>query len=1113
MSTLTKDLKTYDAHKQLYESHIKEKLINRKIRDDSENKISIGNTKLVELKDQKNEGLKRSEELKTQITKLENIMIAITKNEADLGNLRKQLQLIRVEPYSGTEQELEQEIAEAQHGSGGRNFAEERVSIERKLVRNNQERQELAKSKAGIEGKISSLKAVSIHRESLKNELSKLESALCLELSLTDPLDNETVGNAMRSKVSEMTKKTQHIVADSAGIQKELRSAQETVTKIEVELRTLNSEKLKLDREVEALKLKIKQGENASAGMKDLLKKEEDIRKQLDMLPELDENALNINKRKREAAQKELDQLKKQCMEAEKNSEKEKEMETLKQSLSISRKKATAYDRRHKQNLEELFESGASAPWTPALSKLCVKLRNERKIIEEDLKKVQLDVQKSETMQQQQRKYEEKLTAQELQLNEDIFDNCTCEPEEVSKKLSDLRVKLKKARKELSPISAKVDLYDTWIESTNSSGCCPLCDRDFSSKKEISEFSKRLQNLTLNFPAEQEQLEKSVLKMELEEGKLVKADAQATQLLKIQNELSEIRQKSKTAMRELKEEKKSLVQKEEQLEEMNEKMKVVEELQADVGVMDQLWEQIQENERKVKRLEEEISSNSDEKTTQTYVELREEAEQKEKEYRKIVHSGDELQKCAHERNQLQSKLNELGSHRVSLGEAAAQTGAFAEQFEKKKQEIEKCLKETEQKQEEDLPEAKFRREELTSTAAKKEDERKRAEMEMQLTKKELEQKHDQWQTLVKNVQEGGKCEQRLTEQEENRVIVNDQLEENQQRQKRFEEDLRMLNGSQNKQLVLEDQRQRMRIEKKMKSVEAMIEKLVDQGVDEEQISRLKMENTAILNEVRNAGIEEVRIDTQIREYDNQLQTAEKRLATKEAQRAEENYRDAILNLALYQESINDLTKYQKCLENSLMFFHKEKMAAVNVIIDELWRKVYNSTDITTIRIRSDNKAEGSTVRKGASYDYNVMMVQESGAEVEMRGRCSAGQKMLASLLIRIALAEVFGGLCSMIALDEPTTNLDESKVDGMAGVLNDLIEARRGYDENGVLRGREMQMVVITHDERLVNKLTIGCRPEYIYCLGKDEHGVSFLSKRLPDGREIRVTGSRSSKF
>jgi DNA repair protein RAD50 len=63
----------------------------------------------------------------------------------------------------------------------------------------------------------------------------------------------------------------------------------------------------------------------------------------------------------------------------------------------------------------------------------------------------------------------------------------------------------------------------------------------------------------------------------------------------------------------------------------------------------------------------------------------------------------------------------------------------------------------------------------------------------------------------------------------------------------------------------------------------------------------------------------------------------------------------------------------------------------------------------------------------------VMMVRDGGCELEMRGRCSAGQKVLASIVIRLALAESFGLHCGILALDEPTTNLDEKNM--QVGVL------------------------------------------------------------------------------
>jgi DNA repair protein RAD50 len=56
-------------------------------------------------------------------------------------------------------------------------------------------------------------------------------------------------------------------------------------------------------------------------------------------------------------------------------------------------------------------------------------------------------------------------------------------------------------------------------------------------------------------------------------------------------------------------------------------------------------------------------------------------------------------------------------------------------------------------------------------------------------------------------------------------------------------------------------------------------------------------------------------------------------------------------------------------------------------------------------------------------------------ELDMRGRCSAGQKVLASILIRIALAESLSLNCGVLALDEPTTNLDVDHIESLARSL------------------------------------------------------------------------------
>lgn len=43
--------------------------------------------------------------------------------------------------------------------------------------------------------------------------------------------------------------------------------------------------------------------------------------------------------------------------------------------------------------------------------------------------------------------------------------------------------------------------------------------------------------------------------------------------------------------------------------------------------------------------------------------------------------------------------------------------------------------------------------------------------------------------------------------------------------------------------------------------------------------------------------------------------------------------------------------------------------------------------------------------------------------------------MLASIIIRLALAETFSYECGVLALDEPTTNLDDDNKEGLAQAL------------------------------------------------------------------------------
>lgn len=50
-----------------------------------------------------------------------------------------------------------------------------------------------------------------------------------------------------------------------------------------------------------------------------------------------------------------------------------------------------------------------------------------------------------------------------------------------------------------------------------------------------------------------------------------------------------------------------------------------------------------------------------------------------------------------------------------------------------------------------------------------------------------------------------------------------------------------------------------------------------------------------------------------------------------------------------------------------------------------------------------------------------------------------GFKVLACLIVRMALAETFSKNCGILALDEPTTNLDESNIQNLALALSECV--------------------------------------------------------------------------
>lgn len=187
------------------------------------------------------------------------------------------------------------------------------------------------------------------------------------------------------------------------------------------------------------------------------------------------------------------------------------------------------------------------------------------------------------------------------------------------------------------------------------------------------------------------------------------------------------------------------------------------------------------------------------------------------------------------------------------------------------------------------------------------------------------------------------------------------------------------------------------------------------------------------------------------------------------------YSRCAIELRALEMSTHDLDRCIGALDKAIVDFHGSKIDEVNATLRELWTSTYRGNDIECIELRSESS-------DSKAYNYSVVMLK-NGTRMEMRGRCSAGQKMIASILIRLAIADSFSSNCNILALDEPTTNLDRENIESLAETLSRLIRERCN-----------VQLIIISHDEEFVELLNRE-GIDYFYRLRRDSNGGSHIER------------------
>ncbi|KAI4648638.1 uncharacterized protein J4E78_008701 [Alternaria triticimaculans] len=283
----------------------------------------------------------------------------------------------------------------------------------------------------------------------------------------------------------------------------------------------------------------------------------------------------------------------------------------------------------------------------------------------------------------------------------------------------------------------------------------------------------------------------------------------------------------------------------------------------------------------------------------------------------------------------------------------------------------------------------------------------------------------------------------------------------------------------NKRSISENLRYR-KAKRSLDSLEVEIRKLEELGAERDKAHYEQQADHWDL-QVRDLNLRKATLERDMKNKDDQL-TDLMTEYEKIYKKAAEQYREAHIKVETTKAAIDDLGRYAGALDKAIMKYHTLKMEEINTILAELWRNAYQGTDVDAIRIVSDGDGKGNR-----TYNYRVVMVKQD-TEMDMRGRCSAGQKVLASIVIRLALAECFGTNCGLIALDEPTTNLDQQNIKGLAESLSQIIQSRR--------KQANFQLLVITHDEQFLREMNCADYTDSYWRVGRDVKQESYIERQ-----------------
>ncbi|NWI58204.1 RAD50 protein, partial [Calyptomena viridis] len=671
-----------------------------------------------------------------------------------------------------------------------------------------------------------------------------------------------------------------------------------------------------------------------------------------------------------------------------------------------------------------------------------------------------------------------------------LFD--VCGSQDFDSDLNKLQDEIEKSSKQRAVLAGATAVYSQFITqlTEENQSCCPVCQRVFQTEAELQDVISDLQSKLRLAPDKLKSTESELKRKEKKRDEMMSLKPLRRTVVELQDkEIPDLRNKIQNANRDLTGLKGEIEEQESLLQTALSEEGGAKACLQDITLMEKYQTDIRDVERKIAQQEAKLLGVD---LSRTVLQVSQEKQEKKHLWDTVTGKIELNQKLKQDQQsqiqQLKSTVNELRAEKLQIVSSMQRRRQLEEQTVDLTTEVQALCREIKEAKEQVFP--------LDATLEKLQQEKEDLVNKRTASNKEAQEKINGINEKVKDINKYVKEIENYIQQgkddykkqkESELDEVNSRLAACEKQKEKISKEMEMTRQDIDTQKVqerwLEDNLTLRNRNEELKKVEDDIKQLMKE-MGEMKVPQMKNEQNHLEEKIEALKRNHHLALGRQRGFEEEIVRFRKELREPQFKGAEDKYRDMMIVMRTTELVNKDLDLYYKALDKAIMTFHSMKMEEINKIIRDLWRSIYRGQDIEYIEIRSDADENVSATDKRRNYNYRVVMVKGDTA-LDMRGRCSAGQKVLASLIIRLALAETFCLNCGILALDEPTTNLDRENIESLAHALVEIIKSRS--------QQRNFQLLVITHDE------------DFVELLGRSEYVETFyrIKKNMDQCSEI----------